>query len=107
MIVNNVTKTITLTEYDFTFVQGVPLTVTMNEDLGDRIVSTEAYFRFDLEPRPDPVDPDKTNPPETIVVYKQHLLAYQQRQREVTPLTPEQQAEVRTFLAQHHPAPTR
>lgn len=99
MIITNVVKTKTVVDYDFRFTHGVPLGVTIDAEAGDTIIFTDPYVTVYIAPRPLPGDPDQKTPARDMVIFLQHVLAYETRMREITPLDPEKQAEMDKYLS--------
>lgn len=78
-------------DYDFTFLSGMALPLTMDTEAGDTIDFLPATIQIHLAAKPSMNDPSKTLPAEDITVYTQHLATKQHRVREVVALDPEQQ----------------
>lgn len=80
-------------DYDFTFLNGMVMPVTVNETVGDTIHFDSAEVRIDLSSKPSINDPAYMLPAENIVIYTKHLVTWQHRIRKVVAITPEQQHE--------------
>lgn len=93
MIVNTPETKYFVDDYDFTFVTGMMMPVTVNTAAGDTIQGHADIIEINLTAKPSMNDPSKMLPAETITVYRRHLAATQQRRREVTELAPEQKHE--------------
>ena len=80
-------------DYDFTFLNGMVLPVTVNEKLGDTVqfFGPDGVIVIHLAAKPSLNDPAIFLPVEDITIYRQHLVTHQHRVREVTDLAPEQQ----------------
>lgn len=86
--------------YDFTFVGGFIIPVTLDLAAGDTIDVGEQVILVNILERPSLSDPDKRLPPEDIVIQRTNLLAYQHRLQEVYERTPEQEFEFQETLLQ-------
>lgn len=87
-----------LEDYDFVFLTGMILPVTVNKDAGDTIQISDSVIAIHLVAVPSMNNPDVFLPERDITVFKTHLVSYERRTREVTDLAPEQQFEwARTF----------
>lgn len=93
MIVNVPNEKHVVDDYDFTFIGGMTMPVTVNTEVGDSILFSDTVVRISLTSKPSINDPKKQLPAENITIYTAHLAAYQHRVREVIELTPEQQHE--------------
>lgn len=81
-----------VTEYDFSFQNGMMLPVTIDKDGGDTI-DLETYphaIIINFAPKPSLVNPEVVTPPEQITIFTSHLLSIHKRVREVTDPTQEQ-----------------
>lgn len=88
----------TVTEYDFVFTSGMMMPLTVDTLAGDKITFGTEYIQAYLAPKPTLNDPDKFLPAENITLFTKHVLSIQQREREVTDMTPEQQFEWKRTL---------
>ena len=102
-------KTQTVTDYDFKFIGGVPLGITLDTDAGDTVSWSPdgKTVTFDIMPRLLSKQAHLNSPARRLTVCLQHVLAYETRTREIVALTPEQQAEVDSFWLQAAPIPSR
>lgn len=91
-------------EYDFTFVSGYVLPITVDPMYGDTIIIGSETIRVYLGPKPSIADPAVTLYEENITLYVKHLATMNHRRREVVELTAEQKyewnQEIRTKLLQ-------
>lgn len=86
-------------DYDFTFIGGIMMPVTVNVEAGDTI-EFGTDIQIHLTAKPSPNNPKTLLPVEDITIHQQHLLATQKRTREVIEMTPEQQHEWAKTLKQ-------
>lgn len=93
MIVNVPEEKHLVDDYDFTFISGMMMPVTVNTEAGDSILFSDLVVKIELTSKPSINDSEKLLPAEAITIYTRHLAAYQHRVREVIALTPEQQHE--------------
>jgi hypothetical protein len=93
MIVNTPETKYLVDDYDFTFMNGMMLPVTVNERVGDTIQFFDTAVVVHLAAKPSMNDPKIALPAEDITIYKTHLATQQHRIREVVALAPEQQHE--------------
>lgn len=89
-------------DYDFAFVGGGRLPVTVAESKGDYLVDNGNTFVVTLAEKPNILDPDKNIPGEVITVFKQHLTAFIERRRMQREMTKEEMLSMRNLL---HPEP--
>lgn len=83
-------------DYDFNFVGGSVIPLTVDPMQGDQILGLGEEFpiiRVSLTAKPSLTDPDTLLPAEEVSIYKTHLLAVQKRTREITPLSADEKAE--------------
>lgn len=80
-------------DYDFTLEGGIGIPLTIDPTLGDSIEFGVEDIKVILKGRPTLQDKDKFLAPDEVVIHRIKVLAYHKREREVLPLTPEQQAE--------------
>ena len=80
-------------DYDFTFPGGVQVLITIDESVGDVIVSGPEVIVASLAAKASLNDPTKLLPAEETTIFARQLLCYQRREREILELTPEQQFE--------------
>lgn len=85
-------------EYDFIFVSGMILPVTIDKSLGDTLEYVEGGIKIKLTPKPSLSDPETSLPAEDITIFSNQLLAIQHRTRDIVTLTPEEQYEQRQFF---------
>lgn len=96
-IQNNAAEPLTLVDWDFTFLNAIPLSVTTDEKAGDTVTWGDTTVKIYIAPRPIPGDQEQTFPARHLTVFLQHLLAYETKTRVVMPLTLEQQEELAGF----------
>ena len=79
-------------DYDFSFVGGQTLPITIDKELGDTITfdSAPVGVTIKLVAKPSLTDPSKMLMPEEITIFYSHLIAVQKRLREVVDMTTEQ-----------------
>lgn len=80
----------TVQDYDFTFIGGVVMPLTVDDSLGDTLTTQGDKIFISLTPKRSMNDPEKFLPAEEITIFVPQLLAIQQRARVVEDLTPEQ-----------------
>lgn len=80
-------------DYDFTLEGGIGIPVTIDPSLGDEITFSDMEVRITLRGRPTLQDKSKFLAPDAVVLNRTKVLAYHVREREVLPLSPEQQVE--------------
>ena len=78
-------------DFDFIFVSGQVMPVTIDEASGDTIEFVDGGVMISLVEKPSSVDPSKILPAEDITIFSSHLISIQKREREVATLTKEQQ----------------
>lgn len=83
----------TLEDYDFLFVGGIPISVTLDLKAGDMIAFSDTLILVTLVAKPSWVDPTVTTTAEKLTIYKGQLLSFKRSTREVVDQTPEQLAE--------------
>lgn len=93
MLVSTPLVVSTVEDYDFTFVDGVSMNVTVDISKGDTVKETESRIHIYLTAKPSRNNPNKILPAEDTTLFKRQLVAIQRRTREVTGLTTEQQFE--------------
>lgn len=93
MIVNAPEVKRLVDEYDFMFVSGMMMPVTVDVEAGDRAVFSDDRILIRLTAKPSLNDPEKKFPAENITIFTKHLLSLQHREREIVDLTPEQKFE--------------
>ena len=76
----------TVEHYDFTFRGGIVFPVTITHADGDSIVFGETVITAIKAPRVSQNDPTISLPGEEIILYREHLLAYQHRTVQVVPV---------------------
>lgn len=91
MIVNTPDVRYFVDDYDFTFLNGMVMSTTINERAGDTITFLDSVVVVRLSAKPSMNDPKILLPSEDITIYKQHLATQQHRVREIVALNPEQQ----------------
>lgn len=82
-----------LTYYDVTFVSGLGMPLTIDEEVGDTINLTDHSITIYLAPRPKLEDPLDLTPAQNIILYMKHIAGIQYYTKEVPQLTPDQQYE--------------
>ena len=87
-----------VTDYDFAFIGGSRLPLTLNLEKGDTVLDLETVFVFNLVEKPNVLDPEKPIPGETITVFKSHVTAYIQRDRLQRDPTKEELFNMRNLL---------
>jgi hypothetical protein len=93
MIIHSDPETRDVNDYDFTFVGGILLPVTIDEKAGDSIEVDPLYTKIHLSSKPSPGNPMAILPAEDLTIYNSQLLSVQHRVRQVTLLTEEQKFE--------------
>ncbi len=104
MEIKSVAKEYPVVDYDFAFIGGGRLPVTIAESKGDSVQDNGTHFTFTIAERANILDPDKSTPGETIRVFKQHVTAYIERHRTQQEFTEEQIFNLRKLL--HTPPDT-
>lgn len=72
-----------LHEYDFMLVGGIPLAVTLEPALGDTVTRTDTMYSFRIAPRETFEGSGELTSEETVTVMTAHIMALQQREREL------------------------
>ena len=87
-------------DYDFSFVGGQILPITIDKAAGDTITfeSAPVGVVIKLVAKPSSLDPSKMLLPEEITIFYTHLIAIQKRQREVVDMTDAQREEWREAM---------
>lgn len=80
-------------DYDFTLEGGIGIPLVIDPTLGDSIEFGDQEVKVFLKGRPTLLDKTKFLAPDEVKISRSKILAYHRREREVLPLTPEQQAE--------------
>lgn len=93
MIVNTPEVVHVVDDYDFMFLNGMLMPVTVNTAAGDTIHIGESEITINLSSKPSLTDPTHTLPAETITIYVKQLVTRQHRIRPVVAVSPEQQHE--------------
>lgn len=86
-------------DYDFSFVGGARLPLTVDAESGDTFEDAGDMYVVTIKPKPNLIDPEQ--PPtdeETYNVLKRNLSAYLIRKRKQKVLTAEQLFDMRQFL---------
>lgn len=85
-------------DYDFVFLNGVILPVTVDTAGGDTVSFGENIVHVYLNKRPSQGDPSLMTPAENLTIYKTNLAWVSHKQREVIPQTPEQKEQFQQLL---------
>lgn len=80
----------TVSDYDFIFTSGMILPFTIDQNAGDKMIVGDRVILIHLASKPSMKDPAKMLPSEDITVFTQHVISIQQRERELTELSPAQ-----------------
>jgi hypothetical protein len=70
-----------VTDYDFAFLGGSRLPITINPDKGDIVTEYPDRFIFNLAEKPNPLDSENPLTPERITILKRNLNAYTEKDR--------------------------
>lgn len=93
---NEPIKEVPVTDYEFAFVGGKTLPLTLEES--DSIQELHDRFVVNVAPKPNLFDPDRPLPSEVITVFKQHLTAYITRSRMRREPTQEELVDMRQLV---------
>ena len=94
MQIEHKTDPITLVDWEFKLLGGVPLGVTINAAAGDTVTESPDTISFFIAPKPLPNDMEAKTLARHLVVTRQHILAYERTERQVLPMTRAQQEEI-------------
>lgn len=94
MQIEHRTEFVTLVDYEFRLLGGVPLGVTINEQAGDRVTMDANAIVFHIAPKPVPNDAEAKTPARELTIFRQHILACERIERQVMPMTRAQQEEI-------------
>lgn len=78
-------------DYDFTLEGGVGIPLVIDPSVGDSIEFGDLEVKVTLKGRATLLDESKFLAPDEFSITRSKILAYHKREREVMPLTPEQQ----------------
>ena len=83
-------------DYDFMFVHGVALPLTIDPEAGDTIdfEGTPGCIKIYLAAKPSNLDPSQHLPSEELTIIYDKLITFQKREREIRDLTWEERAEL-------------
>lgn len=82
-------------DYDFVFIHGVALPLTIDPNLGDKIDFEDPnVVTVHLVAKTSPLTSGQNLPAEEVTIFKDKIISIQRRQREIFPLTPEQELEL-------------
>lgn len=82
-----------LDEYDFIFMNGSVLPLTLDLNLGDTIDFTPEVITVTLVAKPSVTDPKGEVGDNTTTIYRKHLLFYEHRRRNQMSISTEQRIE--------------
>lgn len=102
MHIEHKTDPITLIDWEFKLRGGVPLGVTTNEQAGDTVTTDANAIIFHFAPKPIPNDMEAKTPARELVIYREHILAYERTERQVLPMTRAQQEEITKLYKQQY-----
>lgn len=83
----------TYDQYDFTFVGGVVMPITLDIEAGDTVAIGDDRIFITIQERPSLVDPEKLLPAEDLVLERRNLLGYTHRLHKQIERSAEEQAE--------------
>jgi hypothetical protein len=92
-------------DYDFTFVHGMSLPVTVDPEVGDTIQFNPDTIIVNLVAKPGVAGATDKLPPELVTISRQYLAVMQERKREVRNITPEEQAITDALIAKMNSLP--
>lgn len=87
-----------LDEYDFIFINGNVLPITLDMNGGDSIVFSPTEVLITIKAKPSPTDPKGEIGDNTITICRQHLMFWEYRQRKQMSITPEQRIELQNTI---------
>jgi hypothetical protein len=93
MLIQHPESTYIALEYDFIFVSGMVLPLTLIPTKGDTINFVDDMIVIRITAKPSMNDPTRFLPSEDITIFKRHLLSMNKREYERPDLTPEQAVE--------------
>lgn len=94
MIVNTPVNKRTVIDYDFMFLGGSVLQLTVDASEGDTISFDSDVIRVFIAPTENLMNPETMTQAERHTILKTHLIHYKERERELTNLTPEEKFEL-------------
>lgn len=104
MIVNTPVSKRTVVDYDFTFLGGSVLQLTIDASEGDTISFDSGTIRVYIAPADNLMNPETKTPAERHTILQSHLIHYKEKERELTNLTPEEKYELsKTLLSLAQP----
>ena len=90
-------KTRTVDDFDFTMVDGVFMSFTVDKELGDSMESLPDAFIVHLTAKPT-VDGTEMMPAEDVTLFKRNIITIQHKTKEITEQTAAQKLEyIKTF----------
>lgn len=90
MIINEPEVKRVVDDYDFVFISGQMMPVTIDKEAGDTVEIDKDSVVINLTAKKSLTDPNRTLPAEEITIFAKHLISIQHRKREVVELTAEQ-----------------
>lgn len=88
----------TVTDYDYTFLNGFTTTITIDSTAGDTIDTSPTQHHYSLSAKPSPTNPDLTMMAESGTINMQHVMAFQQRARIIQPVNAEARVQFQQTL---------
>ncbi len=85
-------------DYDFVFLSGMPLPITIDKSIGDSIDFEPDKVIVHIAERVNPTDSTARLPKETLTIYLKNVALVQHRERSVYPQSPEQREEYKELL---------
>lgn len=83
MIIESLPEVRVVDDYDFQFVNGAMMPVTVDQSVGDTIEFGPDRTKIHLAEKPSIQDSSKKLPAEDILVFNQHVITVQHRKREL------------------------
>lgn len=81
-------------DINITFITGDVLPVVVDEAAGDYVQVTDEHILIFLSPKPTNYS-DQVLPAEKLSIFKDKVMMFQEREREITELSPNQREELR------------
>lgn len=85
-------------QWEFTFANAIPLSVTLDLELGDEIKFYEDSIQINLVAKPSPLNPKNILGAEDITILLNNLLAYHHRRQEVIGPSIDEQLELSNLI---------
>lgn len=80
-------------DYDVVFESGMMMPITIDITAGDTVKRDDVSLQVRLVAKPSPNNPKKILPAEDILIFLNHVVSIQHREREVTERSPEETLE--------------